>query len=783
MRRWLFRFLVLVVVLVVVLFIGLWLALRGSLPEYDGERLVAVTAPVKIERDDLGSVTVRASNRRDAAWAIGYAHAQERYFEMDLLRRSAAGELAELFGPAALPRDRRVRPHRMRARVQAALAQAPEADRALIDAYRDGVNAGLSALAVRPFAYLATGSVPAPWRSEDSLLAVAAMYFNLNDADNRRELAFSRMHAALAPAAYAFLTAAGGGWDAPLAGSPLDWPRLPTREELDLSALDPALLHGSEPPPSRVPGSNAFAVSGQLTGGAALVADDMHLDLQVPALWFRTRVVYPNPRRVAHFTDVSGATLPGAPAIVVGSNRDVAWGFTNSYGDFTDWVRVVAADDGTPPAITTQREVLHVAGAADEVLDVRESAWGPILAEDADGTPLALAWTAHRPDAINLELARLDQAETVDEAVEIAHRAGIPAQNFVVGDRHGNIAWTIAGRIPRRIGGYDPLLPSAWRDGAVGWDGWLAPESYPLVANPPWQRIWSANARMVEGPALDVLGDGGYDLGARQRQIRDGLRARSRFAPADMLAIQLDDRALFLAPWHERLVAVLAAASSTTDRDALRAALGDWNGRASIDSVAYRMTRAWRDEVIARVLDGFAAAVRQRYPDFELPKMPQAEHVVAALLHDQPPHLLPPGVASWDALLLISADRVAARYAGQPGGIAARTWGERNTARIQHPLARFLPPSLAAALSMPAQPLPGDANMPRVQAPSFGASERFAVSPGDEENGYFELPGGQSGHPLSPYFGAGHADWAAGRPTPFLPGPAAHQLHLLPATR
>ncbi|MCB1577471.1 MAG: penicillin acylase family protein, partial [Xanthomonadales bacterium] len=112
--------------------------------------------------------------------------------------------------------------------------------------------------------------------------------------------------------------------------------------------------------------------------------------------------------------------------------------------------------------------------------------------------------------------------------------------------------------------------------------------------------------------------------------------------------------------------------------------------------------------------------------------------------------------------------------------IAERSWGERNTARIAHPLSRALPGFLAAYLDMPADPLPGDSNMPRVQGPKFGASERFAVAPGDEAHGYFELPGGQSGHPLSPFYGAGHEDWVQGKPTPFLPGPAIHELRFEP---
>ncbi len=788
--RWLLRIAGLIALLAIVLVVGAWLALRGSLPQLEGQvQTSALAAGVTLERDALGTVTIRAQNRADATWTLGFVHAQERFFEMDLMRRSAAGELAELFGAAALPIDRRARVHRMRSRAEAALALAPEAERKLVDTYRDGVNAGLGALSTRPFAYLLTRNTPRPWTSADCLLVIDAMYFSLNDAQNKRELGFSRMKAALPDSVYQFLTATGGWWDAPLSGPAMRWPDPPSAADIDLRALDQSLLKHTEAASDVVPGSNSFAVSGALTGGAGMIANDMHLDLRVPDIWFRARLIYPNPRHPGDMIDVSGASLPGTPAIVAGSNRSIAWGFTNSYGDFTDWVRVIPdpakADhyltaEGNV-AIDTSVESIAVHGADAESLVVRETRWGPIIAEDADGTPLALAWTAEREGAVNLELINLETAETADEAVAIAHRAGMPAQNFLVADRFGSIAWTIAGRIPMRIGGFDPSLPADWSKPGTGWNGWLSADETPLISNPPWQRLWTANARVVdEGKHLELLGDGGYDLGARQHQIRDDLRAKDHFTTADMLDIQLDDRALFLEPWHKQLLKILQQGTATAQRDAVLKALNDWDGHASIHSVGYRIVRGWRNEVKDTVLDAFAGAVRVRYADFELPKLAQSEHAVWMLLQRRPENLLPPGYQTWEALQLEALDRVTANLDKQPGGIAARTWGERNTARIAHPLSRALPGFLARMLDMPADQLPGDSNMPRVQATAFGASERFAVSPGDEEHGYFELPGGQSGHPLSPFYGAGHRDWVEGKPTPFLPGPAIYNLQFEP---
>jgi penicillin amidase len=790
-RRLLLKRLVIALIVVLILAVlGVWLLLRASLPQLSGA--VAgphLSAPATIERDALDMATIHGASRDDVAWSLGFVHAQERYFEMDLMRRAAAGELSELVGAAALKLDKARRAFRMRTRAMTALAAATADERATLDAYGNGVNAGLAALGGRPWEYWLLGSPPRPWSSADTILVRDAMFFDLNDSANARELAFAKIHAALPASVYKFLSTAGGPWDAPLLGPPLAYPLLPPASDINLSKLDPKLLHmpAAKDAKDTVPGSNSFAVSGALTAThAALVANDMHLDLRVPNIWFRARLLYPNPRRHGETVDLIGVTLPGVPALVAGSNRHVAWGFTNSYGDWMDWVRVNLdpadktryRDAGGFKALNAVKETIKVHGAADEILEVRETQWGPITAEDADGTPLALAWTALQPGAVNTEVLHLDTAESVDEAMAIANRAGMPPNNFVVGDRAGNIGWTIAGRIPIRSGGYDPLLPSDWSEPGTGWNGWLAADSYPSLPNPPAQRIWTANARTLDVESADyaLLGDGGYDLGARAHQIRDDLKARQQFAPDDALAIQLDDRALFLTHWHDVLMRVI---EQTPALDAMKKYAADWNGRADPDSVGYRLARAFRKEVSDTVLDGFAAAVRAKYPDFDMPKLGQAEAIVDAILLQHPAHLLPPGYADWDDLLRRCAKRVGTELGKRDGGLAARTWGESNTAKIRHPLSSALP-GLGRWLDMPPDRLPGDSNMPRVAGASFGASERFAVEPGHEEYGYFHMPSGQSDNPLSPFYGAGHEDWGKGRATPFLPGDTKYTLTLRP---
>jgi penicillin amidase len=300
--------------------------------------------------------------------------------------------------------------------------------------------------------------------------------------------------------------------------------------------------------------------------------------------------------------------------------------------------------------------------------------------------------------------------------------------------------------------------------------------------------VFSANARVADGAALDKVGFGGYDLGARQRQIRDGLLAIDRATEADMLKVQLDDRALLLDRWQKLLLSVLTpeAVARTKARAEARRLVESWGGRASVDSAGYRIVRAFRLRVAEDATRPLLAACRRADPGFQylgghgLPGYRQWEGPVWALVSQRPAHLLDPRFRFWDELLLSALDAVVADLTKDGVPLASRTWGERNTTLIQHPLSRAVPP-LARLLDMPRQPLPGDSHMPRFQSPGGGASERLAVSPGREAEGYLHMPTGQSGHPRSPHYADGHAAWASGEPTPFLPGPAVNVLTLTPA--
>ena len=327
---------------------------------------------------------------------------------------------------------------------------------------------------------------------------------------------------------------------------------------------------------------------------------------------------------------------------------------------------------------------------------------------------------------------------------------------------------------------YDPSLPADWSEQG-GWIGWLPAEDYPRIYNPPSGRIWTANARVVDGDDLARLGNGWYELGARARQIRDGLFALERFSIDDMLAIQLDDRALFLTRWREHLLVTLddSAVADHPARQEFRELVRNWEPRASVTSTGYRLVRAFRSAVRQRVFDMLMQPVRDRFgSDIELRPSKQFEAPLWELVTKQPPHWLNRQYDSWRQLLLLAVDDGIALLAGA-GDLRQRTWGDRNTADIRHPLSRAIP-VFGAWLNMPREPLAGDSNMPRAQGADWGAAERFAVAPWNEAHGYMHMPAGQSGHPLSEFYRRGHRDWVVGNASPFLPSEARHRLELRP---
>ncbi len=765
---------------------------------------------MRIDRDEFGVPTIQAGASVGIAFGLGFVHAQDRFFQMDAIRRSAAGELAEIVGPGkgdeVLERDRSVRVFRFRDVAGRVVAAMSDEDRRWLDAYVAGVNASLAEMKRKPFEYWLLGVEPVPWKAEDSILAILAIFIDLQGKDFERESTLGLVRDILPGPLAEFLCAKGSvDWDAPIAGGPIPVPPIPEPDVFDLRREPTEMLRRVPPDPTSLDemetlfaASNNWAVSGKRSAhGGAIVANDMHLPLRVPNTWYRASWTIPtrdgesaspaepeSPR-------VTGVTLPGGPAVVIGSNGRIAWGLTNSGGNWSDLIEIEVDQDDPERYLTPEggrhfeyhRETIKVKGQADMVLQVRLTIWGPVVDKDHKGRPRALRWVAMDPEGVNLNLVRLASMRNLDEAMALAPTCGVPHVNLLVGDTQGRIGWTIMGRIPRRTGEGNGRFPLCGRDGAGAWQGYYEPAEAPRIVDPEEGRLWTANTRAVDGPMLEKIGFGDYDRGCRAGMIRDRLRALGQATEADMLAIQLDDRAVFLERWRKLLLDELTPdrVAGNPRRAELQRIRQTWKGRAAIDSAGYRLVWEIRLRIVRAVLSPLTARCRAADARFRLAGL-ECEAPTWVLVTARPAHLLDPAYSDWSFLVLAMIDVTLEQATPRGEPLHHYTWGRKNITRIQHPIGMASPfLGRLLELDMPRTSLPGGRkDMPRIQSPTYGASQRMAVSPGREAEGYFHMPGGQSGHPLSPHYRDGHEAWERGRPMPLLPGCAVNSLILRP---
>jgi penicillin G amidase len=806
MRKKVFLGVLLLFLVLMVAVLGLvWGTLSASLPTLDGKFEVAgLERPVEVERDSLGIPTIRGQNRKDIAYATGFVHAQDRFFQMDILRRRASGDLSELFGPAALPADREARVHRFLARSESEFSALGKDERDLLQAYADGANSGLRQLKAKPFEYYFLGAEPRRWAPQDCILVIYAMALDLQEEPGHLQLALDALKRALPQKVFEFFAPRFSSWDTPLDGSECNSPPpVPNEDDFnvrtakngllegrgqDFGIPRPDLLQGDLFEPGSAIGSNCWVVAAPKTrSGLPILANDPHLTLRVPNIWYRIAYSWSlSASEPANY--VCGVSIPGTPPIVIGSNGHVVWGLTFSYIDADDVVLVETKNDDPSLYRTPQgwrpfencSESIRIRGRDPEIFKFQTTVWGPIIGRTPDGTLQALHQIIDQNGTINLNRMHLETSRSAKEALEIAKISGIPNLNFLVADNFGKIGWTVMGPIPRRLG-FDGRLPVSWSDGSCRWDGWYAPDEYPECCGADVDSIWNANNRMVGGTELAKLGDGGYDKGARARQIRDDLRELRSATPKDMLNIQLDDRAVFLERWHTQLLSTLSkpGALSNPERIEFQRRLTDWSGRADVKSIAYRLVREYREEVARRVFEPISAAVGNIYPGFSYDFL-KFEDPLWSIIESQPLNLLDRKYENWNALFLSAVDSVIQKIKAQQDGYTRYTVGEKNATRIQHPLGAAIP-ALRPWLNMPVDQLPGDRfDMPRIQGPTFGSSFRMAVSPGMEREGYLIMPCGESGNPLSPHYRDCHQAWVRNTRTPFLPGIAIHKILLQP---
>ena len=730
-----------------------------SLPTLDGRgRSDAVTQPVKVARDTLGQAVITAATRHDAAYGLGYAHGQDRFFQMDLLRRNAAGELSELFGKAALALDKKMRFHQLRKRSQAILKTLPQADKQLLKSYAQGVNEGLAQVGYPSFEYLLTGAEQHPWQSEDSLLVIFSMYLDLQTATFERDQALIQIQQQYGAKMVEFLTQPSQ-YQAALDGSVLapytqTIPQLPTQPLAAIKSITANLEVGS----------NNWAVTADLTNTqAAMLSDDMHLSMAVPVIWYRAQLNYTHNNQAYQ---VTGVSLPGAPAIVVGSNNKIAWGFTNGYIDTADWVAL------TDSSKTWQvNEVITMDNGNDEIYPLTLSEYGPV--KYINNQPYALSWAAHQPYAVDMQLLQLEQAETVDDALNIASNVGIPVQNLMVVDSQGSAAWKHMGGIPARTAPSEFAIneneySATWQQNEV---------IRPFVKNPESGRLWTGNSRVVSAEDNARFGNGGYALGARATQIRDRLFEKQQFNEGDFYQLQLDNQARFLTPWHSLLLEQLKQ-QPEHNADYINA-LNNWQQCACSTSVGYTLVKTYRDELINILFSSIEASLNQQDGTLSYVKR-DLEPTVWQLIKAQPASWVNPQFTNWEQQLQAAFEQTLTQLTAKFGNNMQNwQWGKVNELAIEHPFAKQIP-LLSKLLNMPTAPGFGDSYMPAVQKTSFGASQRFIAQPGHLESAILTVPGGQSGHPLSEFYRAGFDEYVEGKHTPLLPQTFMHQIEIVP---
>ena len=745
--------------------------------------LPGLTKPVTVTFDAHDIPTIAATDEASCYRAQGFIHAQFRFAQMDGMRRLSAGETAELFGKAAVKKDESLRLLRGRETARACVERLSDHEKMLLNAYTEGVNAGLASMDTPPIEYALLGISPRPWAREDCALVYLTMFHSLSRI-GRLDSVFTEARRWLPKDVYEFLSTPICTADCPILpdAQPQQCPPIPGVESIDLRPISISatsfdeLLDWSQR--ATAIGSNAWVVAGSRTAdGRAILANDPHLQITAPVLWFRDRLQWPS-------VDWQGLSIPGIPGNVIGTNGFVAAGFTNTTGDFEDYA-IIDVDpkdpnryltrDGSQP-FTEQIETIVVRGKSPRTFTMRMTRWGPvagmIVCDDGVERPWVHIWVGSRPESINFEVLQMAHARTIEDGVRIMGHWYGPSQNVLMADHKGHIAWVMSGWIPDR-NGHDPRVP--WRPATEGdpWQHPIRPDQRPMVIDPPSGVIVSANHRTVP---LDQCAVFGYYWANPERacRIHAMLEASAELNEKRMLEMQLDTTLASLEPY--RALALAAIPSDTADATLLHAreVLRDWNGHADIDQRAVALLSEFQSTIERRFSKAIAAWVKST-SGHDVKIRSVFDETWLRVVEARPPHWLPSGYSSWDAFLVSALEEALVKEPATEG------WGERNRANFASPLADALPEMMRPQVSIDTGTQGGHHRAVRVQTPRAAASARLVVSPGHEDQAILETPGGQSGNPMSPHYRSLHQDWRDGVATPLQPGPTVRTLLLTPA--
>jgi penicillin G amidase len=785
-------------IIAVALAVVLWWFVYRPLPQLDGAvNLPGLRKDVTVERDHWGVPHIRANSIEDMVEAQGYVMAQDRLWQMDLLRRVARGQLSEILGPATLNVDKQFRTFGFGRAAERDLGLLDPASRAIFDAYAQGVNHFIEQHGDQlPLEFSLLKYKPQPWQPSDTLVISGYMYQTLTDTWEQEidrskvaeRVGWERARDLFSPEAAMDHFVVG---DPSVVNDGSQRSRVDPDDEddnddddmepdtllkagftrsHDSTATDGApdltsalansvgeFLENSRREIRHGLGSNNWVVSGDHTAtGKPLLANDTHLELSIPPIWYEAHLTAPG-------WNVKGFTLPGAPLIVIGHNDHIAWGFTNNGADvedlYSETFNPAAADEyrvnGKWLKAQLFDEVIHVKGQSDEHLHLVVTRHGPIVRREA-GKAYSLRWTATEPGGLFNVYNLLGKAQNWEEFRAIMKKVWGPAQNAVYADTKGNIGYIMAARVPIRKKGHGEIpFPGDADD--YEWTGYIPFDQLPQALNPDSGLIVTANARVV-GPSYKPYLTDRWEEPYRTARIYDLLHDKHDLRPADMLKVQTDTYSYPHAFLADQLSAAAKIATPKDDRTkTLIEALKDWNGIADADSPEVPFLEATRRAAINLLVEPYLGAESNLYRW-------RATTFLQKMLTDRPAKWLPPAYGSYDALLVEAADRAVVKLAedSQSARIEDWPWKRFNSLDMLHPLGRD--GLLKKFLSISDKPQSGTRYSVRAATKAHGPAMRFVANPGNWDESILLIPAGQSGQPGSSHYSDQFSYWYEGKP-------------------
>ena len=797
-----------------------WWFIYRPLPQIDGSAsLPGLHQDVTVERDRWGVPRVRASSVEDLAEAQGYVMAQDRLWQMDLLRRVARGQLSEILGPKTLVIDKEFRTNGFaRAAERDATLLDPES-RKVMEAYARGVNHFIEQhKKALPLEFSLLRYEPSPWQPSDTIAISGYMYRTLTNTWER-ELNRAKVAERAGPDRAKDLFSEEAAMDHFVVGDPkvIDdgsqrsaadsddddddddmqpdtvlkarsgvLPNIATRESdpdvtSALAESVQAFLSESKNEIRQGLGSNNWVVSGAHTAtGKPLLANDTHLELSIPSIWYEIHLTAPG-------WNIKGFTLPGAPMIIIGHNDRIAWGFTNNGADvqdlYVETFNPASPDEYRVKGAWTKAQVfdetIHVKGQADEHLKVTVTRHGPIVHREEDKA-YALRWTATEPSGLANSYTWLGKARNWREFRENMRRVWGPAQNGVYADVDGNIGYVMAARVPIRKKGHGEVpVPGDTDDHE--WSGYIPFDRLPQALNPESGLIVTANARVV-GPNYKPYLTDRWEEPYRTARIYDLLHDRHDLRPEDMLKVQTDTYSyphVFLAD------ELLAAARTVKPKDPraqkLIDGLKDWNGIADADSPEVSFLHTVRRAAIDLLLEPFLGKDTSLYQW-------RTTTFLQKILTDRPAKWLPAADKNYDELLSTAADIAVTKLAEQSKSEHVEDWAWKrfNSLDMFHPLGSD--GLLKRFLSITDKPQAGAVYSVRAAAKTHGPAMRFVANPKNWDQSIMLITAGESGQPGSSHYSDQFSYWYEGKPifAPFSDAAEAqtrkHTLTLKPGT-